>query len=109
MALTFTADTDPITAAKVWVQGDKKVVSGLVTFDSSYPTGGEAYTAALFGFDQVLHHVEVEGVTLTGSGGRLIVNDHANKKLKLFTAMSTEAANASDQSAVTARVTAYGE
>lgn len=29
--------------------GDQKVVIGTIAFDSSYPTNGEAYTAATFG------------------------------------------------------------
>lgn len=107
MALTFTPDTDPVTAAAMSVVGDMKRVSGLVTFDSSYPTGGEAYDYSIFGFDRILHHIEVEGVNIAGN--RLVVNDHANSKILLFTALGTQATDDSDQSAITVRATAFGE
>ena len=35
------------------VFGDAKVASGTITFDSSYPTGGESLTPALLGLTQV--------------------------------------------------------
>lgn len=107
MALTFTPDTDPVIASAVNVVGDLKKVSGLITFDNSYPTGGESYNLSLFGFDQVLHHLETDGVNVAGN--RLVVNDHGNKKLLLFTALGTQASNGTDQSTITVRVSAYGK
>jgi hypothetical protein len=40
---------------------------------------------------------------------RAVVADPANAKLKLYTALGTEAANASDQSAIVVRALAIGE
>jgi hypothetical protein len=77
-----------------------------VTFDSSYPSGGYALTPASFG-RRSLHFVGVEPKV----GTRIIVFDGAqgdNGNLRIFTAIGTEAANASDQSAISARVHVIG-
>ena len=78
-----------------------------ITFDASYPTGGYAVAASDFGLDRVLDTVMVNNVTAAGT--RLVAYDPATKKLKIFTALSTEASNASDQSAIVARVVAIGK
>lgn len=59
MALTYTTDL-------VQFEGTKKVVRGLVTFDSSYPTGGEAITLADLGLTRLddLHVESDDGVML---------------------------------------------
>jgi len=46
MALTVTMDSNS-------VQGNKKVVYGRIAFDSSYPTGGETFTAADIGLGRI--------------------------------------------------------
>lgn len=51
MALSFSVNPPQ-------VAGTKRVVRGTVTFDSSYPTGGEAFTAANVGL-MAIEHVEV--------------------------------------------------
>lgn len=106
MALTITKTTDPVTAGPMAVMGDRRVCWGTITFDSSYPTGGEAVAAADFGFDQQLDHVMIDPPT---GGNRIVTYDRANKKLMLFTAVGTEAANASDQSSIVVPFLAIGK
>jgi hypothetical protein len=64
-------------------------------FDNSYPTGGEDISA-LFNLFR-----SVSAVFVSGPATRLYEVDYTNKKLKLFTAIGTEATNASDQSSIT--------
>lgn len=88
--------------------GDRKVVYATVTFDNSYPTGGEAIAAADFGGElRSLDRIETQGVNTAGN--RLVVWDRANSKLLLFTALGTQATNASDQSAIVVEITAIGK
>jgi len=54
MALTFTQNNDG-----AGVVGNRRVWRGTVTFDSSYLTGGELVTAADFGFNVAIEHVQV--------------------------------------------------
>ena len=90
------------------VQGPRvtKVISGVVALDSSYPTGGEDISEI---FNQFKNCKRVIVDALGTAGSRLFAVDFANKKLKVFTALSTEAANASDQSAIECRFNAIGE
>lgn len=81
-----------------------KVVTGKFDFDSSYPTGGEdiADIAAQFAGSVALG-VVFEPVN---AARYHIAVDYAAKKVKLFiedatTGVEAEAANASDQSAIT--------
>ena len=97
MALTFTKQA-------AGVIGDKRYWLGTVAFDSSYPTGGEALTAANFEFQ-----VAVEGV-LVGASSSLVFTkkvsfDPSTDKLVIgvedgTTGIEAEAANASNQSGV---------
>lgn len=48
-----------------------------ITFDSSYPTGGEALSASDLGFN-----LSVEFVLAAPAGGLMFEYDHTNKKLK---------------------------
>lgn len=77
------------------VFGNKRFVAGTITFDSSYPTGGEAFTAASVG----LH--SLDAVVLTERAvAKHPVYDAANGKIKLVTLVDgSELVNASDQSA----------
>lgn len=84
-----------------------------VTFDSSYPAGGEPYTAAMFGLNRVdfLHCEAALGSSTTAWIARA---DHANSKLQLF-GMAAAAGqgtpalenNTANQSATVVRVIAY--
>ena len=77
-----------------------KLVYATVTFDSSYPTGGEAVTAADFGLGNIR-------ALIVGSNDEAGVSarwDQANSKLKLFdednaSGIEAEFANAGDASA----------
>jgi hypothetical protein len=54
-----------------------KVKTGSITFDSSYPTSGEALTAANLGFS-----TSVETFVASPAGGLIFEYDFANSKLK---------------------------
>jgi hypothetical protein len=96
MALTIQFVRNPSTPNRHEVVAD-------VTFDNSYPTGGESLTAADLGLPDVVHlEARQKGV-----GTRIAEYDYSGSKLKLFTALGTEAANASDQSAIVVRVSAF--
>lgn len=103
MALTFTEQYRGVVS-------DRRVWRGTVTFDSSYPTGGEAVTAADFGFD-----VSIETV-IVGSNDEAGVScrwDGANSKLKLFdedntSGIEAEFGNGTDASANVTTLEAYG-
>ena len=99
MALTVTPAADAVTASTKLSLGSHFGVIAAITFDSSYPTGGEALgTAELTKLDlsQIDFVIPVGNVL----GNRHVVYDRANKKLMLFTALGTEAVNASDQSTI---------
>lgn len=107
MALTVTPTADAVTAAKRHVIGDIRIVYGEIQFDNSYPTGGEAIVAKDLGFDVRIDEIFFQ--PFDNAASRIAVYDKAAGKVKLFTAMSTEAANASDQSTIKVRFVAYGK
>lgn len=72
-----------------------KLATATFAFDSSYPTGGEDVSGLWDLFTEVLH------VFVAPRNNRVFEVDHTNKKLKLYTALGTEAGSASDQSSVT--------
>ncbi len=92
-----------LTEVRKGVIGDLRYSLQDVAFDSSYPTGGEDLTPAEVGL----------GTILTGEGndvdtpGIYANYDVANSKLMLAVAGS-QPSNASDQSAVVARVLFIG-
>lgn len=97
-----------VTIVKRNVVGAQREVIADVTFDNSYPTGGEAFTpndvdksaASTSSFWFLAPHMN----DATIADNRIVDYDYTNKKLVLKTAGATEATNASDQSAVTIRV-----
>lgn len=106
MALTKTPLQDTITYKGPSVGlGDRKVWFGTITFDSSYPTGGELLVPADFGFD-----VQVDAVISLGSqlGNRYVAWDPSTDKLRLYTALGTEAGNTTDQSTIVVAVMVIG-
>lgn len=105
MALTFTPRVDQINQKAPNIIGDLKMWIGTITFDSSYPTNGELISKSDVGFDVAVD--AVIGLTEI-AGSRLAVWDPANKKIKLFTAIGAEAANASNQSAVVVNAVVIG-
>ena len=58
-----------------------------ITFDSSYPTGGELLTPRMLGMN-VIEFVEIEP-----SGGYFFEYDHANQKVKVLTPIKAVAAH----------------
>lgn len=82
-----------------------------VTFDDSYPTGGESLTAADLGIAGPGNAGSIEYLEASQKGvaSRYVEYDYAAAKLKLFTGLGTEAANASDQSAIVVRVFATAQ
>lgn len=99
MALTITeVETNIFGTARAWI--------GDVTFDASYPTGGEPLTATDLGLVDVFY--------LTGyAAGYVLVYDHANAKIEVFQSDDAvdpldEVGNTTDLSAVTARIFAIG-
>lgn len=71
MSLTVSAER-PVT------DGHRRKVYADVTFDSSYPTGGEPVTAGDFG----LQEIEELSPMGTTTNGYLVAYDRVNKKLK---------------------------
>lgn len=93
MALTITLTDDNA------VDGDKRVRRGTIQFDNSYPTGGEAVSAA----DLKLNGIESFNCdNVSRQGNRLIAVNMGLAPsvvvLVVYTALGTEALNASDQS-----------
>ena len=96
MALTLTKTSDG-------VMGDLRYWAGTVALDDSYPTGGEAVASSDF-----VQFSNIEAVLLgqTIIATKRIVWDPSASKIVLFiedgtTGIEAQAANASDQSAVT--------
>ena len=101
MALTITNSrpNQPRTS----VMGDRRAFVGQITFDSSYPTGGEVLTAAEVGLTRITH------VDVAAKGGtETVVWDHVNSKLQIFTADGVEALNATNASTIVAHVQVFG-
>jgi hypothetical protein len=91
------------------VEGNKKVKVRTITFDNSYPTGGESLTPNDVGLKTI--DTVQGGVAPATSGGataRTVAYDHTNQKLLVYTTASAEAANASDQSAFSIRLRFVG-
>lgn len=92
--------------SKQGVEDQYRWVEATITFDGSYPTGGETVTPSAIGLRTVAKVYEVisEG-TAAGALGRVVadVADPAAPKLVVYTAASTELANEGDASTVVGR------
>ena len=91
------------------VLGNKRVTFSTVTFDSSYPTGGEPLTAADLGLSTVEY--AVCNVNTVG-GTQNVANvwyDKANSKIKVYDETPGEASNTSDLSTLLVDVIAFGK
>jgi hypothetical protein len=102
------AATAVVTTSSVF--GDRQVRFATVTLDASYPTGGEDVAAPLFNLSQINEVV----IHSTSVATKRAVWDRATSKIKLFvedavTGIEAEAANASNQSAVTVQVMVVGK
>lgn len=96
-----------VTIVKVWADGDRKHVVADVAPNSSYATGGDTLSGTELLLETELTEVKCPAMNIAGD--RLYSYDHANLKLKIFTALSTEAVAATNQSTKTVRVTAFGK
>lgn len=72
MALTFTKQ-------KEGVAGDLRYWTGTITFDSSYPSDGEAVTAANFGFGSTIYILDIGS-----DDGLMFQFDRTNLKIKVL-------------------------
>lgn len=81
---------------------NRRMVIADVTFDSSYPTGGESLTPADLGLPAI------EFIAIEHSGTETVTFNRSANKLLIYTADGTEATNASNQSTIVARVLAVG-
>ena len=99
------------------VDHNRRYTEADVTFDNSYPTGGEAVSLASIGLNwvsrvQIVFDAWPDGATVTtATHGRQVVPDISTPtapKLKVYTANDTEATNTSDQSQVVQRLRFYG-
>lgn len=82
MALTFTKVSDA-----AGVQGTIRETFYDVTFDSSYPTGGEAVSPREVGLGTVIHGAEVIGHRLTSgtpTTAYVVLWDYVTGKLQVF-------------------------
>jgi hypothetical protein len=96
MGLTIT----PITRS---VFGNKRVVLADVTFDSSYPTGGESITPAVLGLS------DIDAIFTNGAKGWGVVYDKANAKLMAYgSTAGTEITDTTNLSALVVQILAVG-
>lgn len=91
------------------VPGNRKMVSGVITLDSSYPTGGEAVTLAQLGLSRL------DFLCLTAGVGYLPTWDGSVSAPKVLVYRQTaatgalaEVPNTTDMSTTTIRFLAYG-
>ncbi len=106
MALSFSNDSDVDGWLMKHIKDDMKLVHCTITLDTSYPTGGEAITAANFGLDSI--HTVIPYPT-DQSGTYIPVWDSANSKLKMMSALGTEVADLTDLSTVKVDVLVIGK
>jgi len=102
------AGTRPVLAKNTG--GILKIVTGLVSFDSSYPTGGEDITDIFNNFSTLLG-ISIEDPVFSAGTGKNCRVDYSGKKLLLYdnAAAPAQVANATDQSgAASLRFIAWG-
>ena len=90
----------------VW--GSHQVRWATVTFDSSYPTGGEAVAASDFQLAE-LKNVLVANPTIADEAITSAYWDAANSKIIVIAAAGTQEGNATDLSSTTVEVIALGK
>lgn len=111
MALTWVVTDPPVFAEFTGQKGYKRAT---VQFDSTYPAGGEAFTAADVGMASITNLQVTINKPLTGTTSAAISWDKANSKLQMFASNGAAPAAlvevaAVDQSAVVADVLVYGK
>lgn len=99
-----------ITGVKPNVAGARRQVTRTITFDNSYPTGGEAVAASVFGLKRIQlarAHI-VSGFAAGFAHVDPLRQTDGSLLLRLRAAAGTEVANATDASTVVAEVTVEG-
>lgn len=96
------------------VMGDLRVASGTITFDSSYPTDGEALTAATLGLQSL--SVFLPTPAQDANGAVVVGYDHTNSKVKAYWVDTTvdgaemaEVADTTNLSGYSFRFMAFGK
>jgi hypothetical protein len=90
------------------VVGNKKHVVADVTFDSSYPTGGEALTAANLGMTKIDYaecNVKAVGGTVNVAN---VYYDRANSKIQVFDETPAEVTDTATLATLVVQVKAVG-
>lgn len=82
--------------------GTKRMIVARVTFDSSYPTGGETLNLSDIGMR------DVECILTDGAEGYHLKWDKTNSKLLVYSSAATQVTNATDLSALDAVVAFIG-
>lgn len=91
------------------VVGNQKKTVTDVAMDSSYPTGGEAVTAANLGLNRVEYATaEITTTATTTVNATAAGYLPATEKLLVFDETPAEAANAADLAGLVVRVVAFG-
>ena len=86
------------------VEGNKRVITADITFDASYPTGGEVVSPADLGLQSILF------MHVNSKAGNLIQFDAAAVKLMAYVSSTgLQVASTTDLSAVSVRVRAVGQ
>jgi hypothetical protein len=83
------------------VVGAQRMNVVTVTFDNSYPTGGEAFSAVDAGL------LRIDAIVPTQCPGQWI--EYSSGNLVLYDAAGAEETDASDQSGVSATLLVFGE
>lgn len=109
MALTIAKYTTPDPLLRLG-RGDVVLWVGKITFDNSYPTGGEAVAASDFDLDSIIF---LAPAGLSNVATKLVLADQANSKLLIYvedaiSGIQAQASNASDQSAVSVDIMVIG-
>lgn len=94
-----------VAVTRIHTPGDRFEVHAVFTPSTSYPAGGEPFTPSQFGLTTIEW---VVAAAASADGTRLVTWDKTNNKLRIYTAIGTEAANASDQSTKTVPLVVYG-
>jgi hypothetical protein len=91
------------------IVGNKKETVTDVTFDSSYPTGGEAVTASDLGLSNLEEVVDLQVKTVGGTVNVAnIFFDEVNSKLKVYDETPAEVADTATLATLVVRVRARG-
>ena len=92
------------------VFGDRKVLFATVTFDSSYPTGGEAIAATDFGGQLEQIDFIIPGApSLDDEAINGVIWDRTNSKLLVVDAAGAQEGNTTDLSSTTVEIMVVGK